>query len=93
MPDQPQPGACECCDVTRDFQEHPLHCPSCSYCGARLIWRIQKLRRGVTETQSRCQTVLQDWMRLGGHAEGLIRKLAKQPTMPIKPLPEKKKAR
>lgn len=82
--------ACECCDVTRDSPEHPSHCPSCSYCGARLIWRIQKLGRGATETKARCQTVLADWMRLGGHAENEIRSLAKQKAMPIKPPPEKK---
>lgn len=90
MSDQPQPGTCECCEITRDFPEHPRHCPSCLHCGARYIWRIQRLRRGVEETKAWCQKALADWMRLGGHVEAEIRALAKQAVMPIRPPPEKK---
>lgn len=51
------------------------------------------MKKSPAETQARCHVVLADWMRLGGHAESEIRRLAKQEAMPIKPPPEKKKGR
>jgi hypothetical protein len=63
---------------------HPLHCPTCLWCGARLIARIQALQRPRSEITARCRKVLADWMAMG-HDETELRRLAKTPT-PLQPL-------
>ena len=60
-----------------------MHCPTCIYCGARLIQNIQMLNRPREERSARCKAVLQDWMGYG-HDEAELRRLAKGPK-PIDP--------
>ena len=82
--------ACEVCRTAIE-SHHRMHCPSCIYCGARLIQNIQKLDRPREERIQRCRDVLQVWMQYG-HNEADLRSLAKGPK-PIDPdvLPKAKK--
>ena len=73
---------CEVCQSAIE-REHRMHCPTCIYCGARLIQNIQKLNRPREERSARCKAVLQDWMGYG-HDEAELRRLAKGPK-PIDP--------
>lgn len=65
---------------------HPFFCPTCLWCGARLIQRIQALRmvRRADEIRERCRKVLADWMAYG-HPESGIRALAAGPAVPLQP--------
>lgn len=65
---------------------HPFFCPTCLWCGARLIQRIQALRtrRPAEDIKTRCRTVLNDWMAFG-HAEASLRALAGEATVPLQP--------
>lgn len=92
---------CSDCNTTREAPGHALFCPTCIWCGARLIQRIQRLPRPASEIRDRCRQVLADWMAYG-HAEQELRKLAKgpaplAPTGPAEPLecapPKKAKRR
>lgn len=74
---------CQCCERTKVGQAYPSHDPLCLHCGARLIWRIQRLlQRPREERIARCRQALADWMA-HGHAEMEIRRLAKMEKMPI----------
>lgn len=69
---------CECCHRTSLGPQHRLHCPTCIYCGARLIQRIQKLPVSAEAKRDRCRQVLTDWLAFG-HSEAELRALAKGP--------------
>lgn len=69
---------CDCCTAFRANENFRQGSPSCIYCGARLIWLVQRLRRGKTETADRCRAILADWVA-HGHSEAEIRRLAKLP--------------
>ena len=80
---------CDCCQATREAPMHPFFCPTCLWCGARLIQRIQALRRSRTpptkeQIKARCRTVLDDWMAMG-HLESDMRSLAAGPAVPLQP--------
>lgn len=70
---------CEPCDTAREYPTaNVLYCPSCIYCGARLIQRIGRLPIAVSEATTRRREVLADWVKLG-HKEAEIRTLVKGP--------------
>ena len=73
---------CQCCDRTRAGPAYSDHDPLCLHCGARLIWRIQRLPVAREDKIRRCRQVLADWMA-HGHSEAEIRRLAKLDEMPI----------
>lgn len=75
---------CECCDRARGWARHPVHCPTCLPCGARLIQSIQRLPIPREAKIDRCRKVLADWMA-HGHSEAEIRRLAKLEAMPLAP--------
>jgi hypothetical protein len=77
---------CEPCSNAREAPLHAFFCPSCIYCGARLIQGIQRLPRPKPEKSERCRQVLQDWVAYG-HDEKTIRELVKGP-MALEPVPE-----
>lgn len=58
---------------------YALHCPTCVYCGARAIQRIQALPIPADDKRDRCRKVLADWLA-HGHSESELRALAKGPT-------------
>lgn len=75
---------CECCQRATEGPAYPMFDPACLWCGARLIWRIQRLQIGRSDASVRCRTVLQDWLQYG-HSEMEIRRLAKLSDAPIAP--------
>jgi len=75
---------CECCQRAKEGHEYPMFDPACIFCGARLIWRIQRKQITRDERVSRCRAVLQDWMKYG-HSEAEIRRLFRMDAMPVAP--------
>lgn len=77
---------CSDCQATRESPLWPMHCPTCLWCGARLIQRIQALRtiRPAQEIRERCRKVLDDWMSYG-HSEKALRELASGTSLPLQP--------
>ena len=69
---------CSNCNTAREFPEYRMFCPSCIYCGARLIQRIGLLPIGKTEASERRTKVLKDWTQYG-HSEKEIRGLVAGP--------------
>lgn len=76
---------CPCC---KDFLDLPgtvrarTHSEGCVWCGARLIWSIQRLPIAKSEASARCKAVLGWWMARG-HPEAEIRRLAKLEEAPV----------
>ena len=70
---------CQDCQRASVGPLYALHCPTCVYCGARAIQRIQKLQITPDEKRDRCRKVLADWLD-HGHSETQLRALAKGPT-------------
>ena len=70
---------CQDCQRAAAGPLYALHCPTCVYCGARLIQRIQKLQITADSKRSRCRQVLADWLA-HGHNETQLRALAKGAT-------------
>jgi len=84
---------CECCTEAREFGYSKLHCPSCLWCGARLIQQIGKSQIAVSAAKVRQLVQLAVWMN-HGHSEPEIRRLVKlqeAPIAPIEPVVEKPK--
>jgi hypothetical protein len=77
--------ACNLCNIARLHPEHRMFCPSCLWCGARLIQRLSSLAIGVTACRVRRSAVLADWMAFG-HSEAQLRLLAKG-VLPLAPVP------
>ena len=75
---------CECCANARVGPGYAMFDPTCIFCGARLIWKIQRKPITRDEKLSRCRTVLQDWLQYG-HDEQEIRRLAKLDALPLEP--------
>ena len=76
-----------CIDCNHD-REHPhrQYCPTCIYCGARLIKRIGAIFNGDRAMkQARMRQVLADW-KAHGHDESEIRRLVKEGPL-VEPLP------
>ena len=71
---------------------YAVHCPSCVYCGARLIWRIQRFQIPRQEKIDRCRRALKVWTDYG-HSETEIRRLAKLPEIPLAPIEQPKRGR
>lgn len=69
---------CMNCNAARQAPDYRMHCPSCIFCGARLIQSIQRLDRPREEIRDRCRAVLSDWIAMG-HDEQALRALAKGP--------------
>ncbi len=75
---------------------HPLHCPTCLWCGARVLSRILALKgvRTRQELSARASSALQVWVA-HGHSESMLRKLCAdgcliQPLTSSDPAPEAK---
>ena len=76
---------CECCQRAREGPGYTLFDPACLFCGARLIWKIQRKNQVAREDRlARCRAVLQDWLKYG-HDEAEIRRLVKLDAMPLEP--------
>lgn len=75
---------CEECKKARIGPMWPRHCPTCIYCGARLIWKLQRKPIPREQKVARCRAVLSDWMA-HGHSEAEIRRLAKMGAIPLAP--------
>lgn len=75
---------CECCQRAQEGPGYSMFDPACHFCGARLIWRIQRLQIGREEARGRCRKVLNDWLQYG-HSESEIRRLAKLDALPLEP--------
>ena len=75
---------CEDCEACRISPAWPMHNPLCTWCGARMIARIQRYPILADTKRERCRTVLADWMAYG-HSETDLRRLARerQPLAPI----------
>jgi len=81
----------------------PLHCPTCIWCGARLIHRILALKgvRPAAELSHRASTALATWVA-HGHDEQQLRTLCASgcliqplqvepaPEVPKKPAPKRR---
>lgn len=73
---------CQPCSVIHkhyrnDPQAYRQHCPTCPYCGARLIQKLQRMYQLTAEQRrDRCREALQQWLAMG-HDEAQLRKLAK----------------
>lgn len=76
---------CEVCDTARGNPAFPMHCPTCVWCGARLIQRLRGLPRPRQEIAARQRRVLSDWVA-HGHAEELLRSLARATAVPLAPI-------
>ena len=75
---------CECCQNARIGPAYATHDPACIFCGARLIWKIQRKPIPRDQKIERCRKVLQDWLHYG-HSEAELRKLAKLEALPLEP--------
>lgn len=81
---------CTVCAVVRkhyprDPQAHPMHCPACAHCGARLIQKHQRHASATpAQKRDRSRAALSDWMACG-HSESLLRKLAKTDAWAVAP--------
>lgn len=68
---------CPNCKAASEHPSHTIYCPTCIYCGARLIKRISNLLHGDKKMlQARMRKVLKDWKEYG-HSEDEIRRLVK----------------
>ena len=68
---------CDCCKAAQEAPAYRLYCPTCLWCGARLIQVLGTLPRPREEIANRRRQVLADWMSYG-HEESELRRLAKQ---------------
>ena len=68
--------SCPDCAATREAPMHPLHCPTCLWCGARVLRRILDLKglRPSRELSTRATDALKVWTDWG-HDEQQLRKL------------------
>lgn len=65
---------CKCCHIAKTFPGYRMFCPSCLWCGARLIQALGQLEIPAAEISKRRRAVLEDWMS-HGHDEQAIRTL------------------
>ncbi len=77
---------CEDCQASREAPAHALHCPTCLWCGARLLWKLARLKtRPPKEIKQRQTRVFNDWLRYG-HGQEALRALASGEEMPLQPI-------
>ena len=76
---------CKPCQIAAEFPQYRMFCPSCLYCGARLIQLLGKQPMPEHECIQRRRQALADWMA-HGHSEEVIRELVRGP-LAIAPLP------
>jgi len=69
---------CQPCNTARAYPAHRMHCPSCIFCGARLIQNLGRLPIAVSDITRRRPETLALWLDYG-HDEKEIRGLAKGP--------------
>jgi hypothetical protein len=60
-----------------------MHCPTCLWCGARLLKTIGRMQITADQSVARRRKVLSDWIAMG-HSQQDLRALAKGPT-PLAP--------
>ena len=83
---------CDCCMADRICAGHYRHfCPSCVFCGGRLLNRIGRVQALSTEILQRRRAALKVWMDWG-HAETELRALAKAHES-LQPIAKQLKAR
>jgi hypothetical protein len=75
--------ACQDCHRASIGPGYPLHCPTCLWCGARLLKTIGRMQITAEQSVARRRKVLADWVA-HGHSEQDLRALAKGPT-PLAP--------
>lgn len=76
---------CTDCQAARETNGlWAFHCPTCLWCGARLIKRIGKLDRPKDELTARRKRVLADWVA-AGHSEAQIRALVAASALSVQP--------
>lgn len=76
---------CECCQRAKAGPGYAMFDPACLWCGARLIWHIQRKQISRAEKAQRCRQALEDWVH-HGHGEEEVRRLAKMSLPPLAPL-------
>lgn len=80
--------SCPCCKDARDWPgtvAATMHSEGCLYCGARAIWRIQRMQIAKSIAVARCRSALAVWISKG-FPEAEIRRLAKLADMPLAPI-------
>jgi hypothetical protein len=81
---------CPCCYAARHYpgtDDARQHCPSCLYCGARMIRTVLKLPTPPADKTARARENLAVWVA-HGHDEAELRELVKSAALPV--APEKK---
>lgn len=69
---------CKDCQAAKESPDYRMFDPTCLYCGARLLQRLESLPIGVTECRQRQKSALSLWQTMG-HAEQDLRRLYKGP--------------
>ena len=82
---------CPDCAATREAPNGPRHCPTCLWCGARILSRILDLKgfRPAKELSTRATAALKVWMD-HGHDEQQLRTLCASGSL-IQPLMNERK--
>lgn len=76
---------CTDCQAARETNGlWAFHCPTCVWCGARLIQRIGKSVGPRDQLSARRKQVLADWLAMG-HSEKQIRSLVSGGSLPLQP--------
>lgn len=76
---------CSTCDRARAFPAYTLYCPSCLWCGARLIQLLGAMQITQPESNRRRRETLAEWLEWG-HSEVELRRLAKADALPLAPI-------
>lgn len=77
---------CTDCQAARETNGlWAFHCPTCLWCGARLVKRIRRYPKSTDEEiGARRKQVIADWAA-AGHDETALRALIAEPGMPVQP--------
>lgn len=76
---------CTDCQAARETNGlWAFHCPTCLWCGARLIKRLGATDLSRDEISARRKRVLADWVAMG-HSEAEIRALVAEKALPVQP--------
>ena len=77
---------CTDCQAARETNGlWAFHCPTCLWCGARLIKRLGTADLRREEISARRKRVLADWVAMG-HSEEEIRALVAGKSLPVQPV-------
>jgi len=76
-------GCEDCSGFKANPKWHRRFDPRCAQCGGRYLWAIQRTGIEVEKRRELLRKALADWMAMG-HAEQLLRELAKRPWAALK---------